>query len=79
MELAQRSCQGEHSVDPEASSVHRTGGIKLYKVPSIVRTEDAVTVKLIAELVGKVVAVDELSLTRGLGRVGWVETVSVKI
>lgn len=50
------------NMDTEASSMLQTGWIKMYDIPIVARTKEAV--KLIAELMGEVIAIDELSLIR---------------
>ncbi|TVU19389.1 hypothetical protein EJB05_35534, partial [Eragrostis curvula] len=49
-------------LDPEVSSVLQTGWVKLYDIPAAAKSPEAV--KLIAELIGEVVAIDEVSLIR---------------
>lgn len=49
-------------LDPESSTSLQTGWVRLSGIPSMAKTEEVV--KLIVELVGKVVCVDEVSLIK---------------
>lgn len=53
---------GKTNMDTEASPMLQTRWIKMTDVPSVARTKE--TVKLIVELMGEVLAIDELSLIR---------------
>ncbi|TVU14073.1 hypothetical protein EJB05_37519, partial [Eragrostis curvula] len=49
-------------IDAEASSILQTGWVKFYAIPPMAKIPEAV--KLIAELIGEVVVIDELTLIR---------------